>query len=211
MKTAMIWGAAGGIGQALVEELVARQWNVVAISRHDELMNGKATHSIYADVADAFSVQRATQATAFEVTSVDLWAYTAGDIIVSPVGEMKPDTWNRILSANLTGAYLAMHYSLPLLAPEAHIFFVSAISERLRLPGFSAYAAGKAGIEAFAESLRKEQRRHRVTTVRPSAVATTFWEKVPLKMPNGAMPAAKVAARMMAAYDERHSGVLDIA
>ena len=211
MKTAMIWGAAGGIGQALVDELVAQHWNVVAISRHDELMSDKATHSIYADVSDAFSVQRATQAAAFEVTGVDLWAYTAGDIIVSPVGEMKPDAWNRILSANLTGAYLAMHYSLPLLAPEAHIFFVGAISDRLRLPGFSAYAAGKAGIEAFAESLRKEHRGRRVTTVRPSAVATAFWEKVPLNMPNGAVPASKIAAKMMAAYDERHTGVLDLA
>lgn len=211
MKTAMIWGAAGGIGQALVDELVAQQWNVVAISRHDELMSGTATYSIYADISDAFSVQRATQAAAFEVTGVDLWAYTAGDIIVSPVGEMKPDAWNRILSANLTGAYLAMHYSLPLLAPEAHIFFVGAISERLRLPGFSAYAAGKAGIEAFAESLRKEQRGRRVTTVRPSAVATPFWERLPLNMPNGAVPASKIAAKMMAAYDEGHTGVLDLA
>jgi len=210
MKTAMIWGAAGGIGRALVDQLVADEWDVVAISRHDELLEHTAAHSIYADVSDPFSVQRAMQAAAFEVTEVDLWIYAAGDIVVTPVGDMKPDMWNRVLSANMTGAYLTTHYSLPLLAPNAHLFYIGAISERLRLPGFSAYAAAKAGVEAFAETVRKEQRQLRVTTVRPSAVATAFWEKVPLRMPAAAAPPSKIAGKIITAFEEGHTGVLDI-
>src|SRR5690606_21453919 len=107
--------------------------------------------SFHVDLGDAFSVQRATQAAAFEVTAIDVWVYAAGDIAAAPVEDMVPEVWNRILSANLTGAYLAAHYSLPLLAPEAHLFFIGAISERLRLPGLSAYSAAKAGLEALAE------------------------------------------------------------
>lgn len=207
----MIWGAAGGIGRALVEQLVAREWRVVALSRHDELFEGSAAIGINADVADPFSIQRAVQEAAYEVTEVDLWIYAAGDIVVAPVGDLKPDVWQRVLYANITGAYLTTHYSLPLLAPNAHLFYVGAISERLRLPGFSAYAAAKAGVEAFAETVRKEQRKLRVTTVRPSAVATAFWEKVPLKMPAGAAPPSKIANKIMTAYEEGHTGVLDIA
>jgi NAD(P)-dependent dehydrogenase (short-subunit alcohol dehydrogenase family) len=206
----MIWGATGGIGRALVDELLDKGWSVVAIARDDEALAGRVACSLRADVADAFSVQRAVQAAAHEVSEIALWVYAAGDITAAPVEEMTPPVWGRILAANLTGAYYTAHYSLPLLAPDAHLVFVGAISERLRLPGLSAYAAAKAGLEAFAEALRKEQRRRRVTVVRPSAVATPLWDKVSLRMPKDAPPPSKVAGRIVAAYEEGHSGVLDL-
>lgn len=210
MATAMVWGGTGGIGRALVDELVSREWTVVAVSRDEDALAARVACSLRADVADPFSVQRAVQAAAHEVDEIALWVYAAGDIVAAPVEEMAPVVWERILSANLTGAYQATHYSLPLLAPDAHLIFIGAISERLRLPGLSAYAAAKAGLEAFAEALRKEQRRRRVTIVRPAAVATPLWEKVPLRLPQGAPPPSKVAGRILAAYDEGHSGVLDL-
>ena len=210
MPTAMIWGANGGIGRALVEELNKRNWTVVAVSRDEDVLRDSVACSLRADVAEPFSVQRAVQAAAFEVSDIALWVYAAGDITAAPVADMNPETWNRILAANLSGAYLTAHYSLPLLAVNAHLVFVGAISERLRLPGLSAYAAAKAGLEAFAEALRKEQRGRRVTVVRPAAVATPLWDKVPLRMPKDAPPPAKVASRILAAYEEGHSGALDL-
>ena len=210
MATAMVWGATGGIGRALVDELLSREWTVVAVSRDEDALAARVACSLRADVADPFSVQRAVQAAAHEVDEIALWVYAAGDIVAAPVEEMAPAVWGRILSANLTGAYQATHYSLPLLAPDAHLIFIGAISERLRLPGLSAYAAAKAGLEAFAEALRKEQRRRRVTIVRPAAVATPLWDKVPLRLPKDAPPPSKVAGRILAAYDEGHSGVLDL-
>lgn len=210
MTTAMIWGASGGIGRALVEALNERHGTVVAVSRDEEALREVVACSLAADVGDAFSVQRAVREAALEVTEVNLWIYCAGDIAAAPVENMEPATWDRILSANLTGAYLTSHYSLPLLAPDAHMMFVGAISERLRLPGLSAYGAAKAGLEAFAETLRKEQRQRRVTVIRPSAVATPLWDKVPLRMPRDAASPANVAARVLSAYDEGHSGALDL-
>lgn len=210
MKTAMIWGAHGGIGRALVEMLSSQDWTTVAVSRHDEQMQEAASLSIYADVADPFSVQRAVQAAAFDISEVNLWIYTAGDITSAAVEDMNPAVWQRIMDANLNGAYLAAHYSLPLLAPDAHLFFVGAINERLRLPGLSAYAAAKAGLEAFGEALRKEQRKRRVTIVRPVAVDTPLWEKVPMRLPKDSPPPSKVAGRILAAMEEGHSGLLDL-
>lgn len=210
MSTAMVWGANGGIGRALVDELIAKDWTVVAVSRNEDALHGIATHSFHAEVGDPFSVQRAVQGAAFEVNAVDLWVYSVGDIVAAPVADMDSATWQRILASNLTGAYLTAHASLPLLSPTAHMVFVGAVSERLRLPGLSAYAAAKAGLEAFAETLRKEQRQRRVTIVRPSAVATPLWDKVPLRMPKDAAPPGKVAARILAAYSDGHSGVLDL-
>lgn len=211
MKTAMVWGAAGGIGRAVTEKLVANEWTVVGLSRADEIIRDAVTYSISVDVSDTFSVQRAAQAAAFEVSSVDLWVYTAGDIISAPLEDMAPSVWNRIVSANLTGAYLAAHYSLPLLANDAHMVFVGAISERLHLPGLSAYAAAKAGLEAMVDTLRKAQRQRRVSIIRPAAVATPLWQKVPLKMPRNATSPSELAEKIIQAYEQGQTGVLDLA
>ncbi len=210
MKSAMVWGAAGGIGRALVTQLKADGWTVVALGRHDEQVADLADCAVRADVGDAISVRNAVAAAAHEVSDVGLWVYSAGDIASAPVADMTPETWTRLVNANLTGAYLTTHYSLPLLATGAHLFYLGAVSERLRLPGLSAYAAAKSGLEAFAEALRKEQRGRRVTVVRPGAVATAFWDKVPLRLPKDAAPPEKVAARILAAYAEGHSGALDL-
>jgi NAD(P)-dependent dehydrogenase (short-subunit alcohol dehydrogenase family) len=210
MKNAMVWGAAGGIGRALVSGLKAEGWTVVALGRHDETVAGLADCAIGVDVSDPIRVRNAVAAAAYEVSDVALWVYSAGDIVSAPVADMSPETWSRIVGANLGGAYLATHYSLPLLASDAHLVYLGAVSERLRLPGLSAYAAAKAGLEAFAEALRKEQRGRRVTVVRPGAVATPFWDKVPLRLPKDAAPPEKAAARILAAHAEGHSGVLDL-
>ena len=134
------------------------------------------------ELGDAFSVQSAVTAISQAVSEVDLWVYAAGDIASLRVGDMQPSDWQRLMDANLGGAFLATHYSLPLLAEQAHLFYIGAVSERMRLPGLAAYAAAKAGLEAMAEVVRKESRR-KVTVVRPGAVDTPFWSKVPFKLP----------------------------
>ncbi|MGD8585594.1 MAG: SDR family NAD(P)-dependent oxidoreductase, partial [Chloroflexota bacterium] len=202
-KRAMIWGAAGGIGRALTEMLRDAGWQVIAVARDASELDAAVDVPIEADISDAFAVQSAVQAASFEVDEVDLWLYAAGDIVSAKVSEIGPGDWRRILDANLSGAYLATHFSLPLLAADAHVFYLGAISERLRLPGLSAYAAAKAGLEAFADALRKEQRGRRVTVVRPGAVATSFWDKVPMRLPKDAATPEKVAGRILQAYVDR--------
>jgi len=150
------------------------------------------------------------QLAGYEAEQIDLWIYTAGDIISSKVEEMTPAVWQRILDANLTGAFLAAHYSLPLLAPEAHLFFLGAVSERMQMPGLAAYAAAKAGLEAFGEAFRKEARKRKVTVVRPGAVNTALWQKVPFKMPGNAMSPQAVAQAILAAYADGHKGTLEL-
>jgi NAD(P)-dependent dehydrogenase (short-subunit alcohol dehydrogenase family) len=123
---------------------------------------------------------------------------------------MNADTWQRILDANLTGAYLAVNASEPLLQPDAHLFFLGAVSERLQLPSLSAYVAAKAGLEAFVATLGKEQRKRKVTIVRPGAVDTDFWDKVALSKPKDSADPDKVAQRIIAAYENGTKGQLDI-
>ncbi len=210
MQTAMIWGANGGIGRALTTQLRSHGWTVVGVARQADRLHGLADLAFEADVSKPHEVQQAVMAAGQEIDAVNLWVYTAGDIASTTVAEMTPDVWQRIMAANLTGAFLTTHYSLPLLAPDAHLFFVGAVSERMRMPGLSAYAAAKSGLEAFAEALRKEARKQKVTVVRPAAVNTTFWQKVPFRMPANALAPELVAERILTAYQEGFKGTLDI-
>ena len=210
MKTALVWGAGGGIGQAITAELVASNWQVVALGRHLAPVDGVAQLTIEADVAHEYDVQNGVMAAGMEIETADLYVYCVGDIMAQSVADMEFSQWQRILDANLTGAFLTTHHSLPLLAPDAGLIFLGAVSERLQLPKLSAYAAAKAGLEAFAESLRKEERRRQVLVVRPGAVATPLWDKVPMKQPTNAPFPEKVAKRILKAYDEGHSGPLDL-
>ena len=210
MPTSLLFGASGGIGRALVQKLTGDGWTVGAVSRHPHDLAGLTEFRYEADVANEFAVQQAVFAAAQELPPVDLWIYAAGDILSRPVAEMKADAWQRILTANLSGAYLATHYSLPLLAERAHLMYIGAYSEKLRLPGLTAYAAAKAGLEAFAAALAKEQRKLRVTVVRPGAVDTPLWSKMPARLPKTAMTPDALAGHIVAAYHAGTEGALDV-
>ncbi len=209
-KTAIVWGAGGGIGRALLQQLRDQDWKTIAIARKESDLESMTPHVIEADVSDPHQVQTAVYEAAMEVDSVNLWIYAVGDITSAKVADLEYESWNRILDANLTGAFLCTHYSLPILTEDAHLFYLGAVSERLRLPGLSVYAAAKAGLEAFGESFRKEERKKRVTIVRPAAAVTSLWDKVPMRVPADAPAPAKVAARILKAYEDGHTGVLDL-
>ncbi|MCU0509833.1 MAG: SDR family NAD(P)-dependent oxidoreductase [Anaerolineae bacterium] len=208
-RAAIVWGAGGGIGGGLVRRLAAEGWRVIAVTRRPDDVDG-AIASFDANVADPFSVQRAVMAAGQEAGEVDLFVYSAGDIVSQPVADMTPDGWRRVLDANLNGAFYATRYCLPLLSPAAPLIFVGAVSERMRLPGLSAYAAAKAGLEAFADALRKEERKRKVIVLRPGAVNTGFWAKVPFKMPAAALTVEQVAEKALEAIGNGSQGNIDL-
>ena len=210
MKTAMVWGASGGIGRALVSQLANAEWSVVAVTHQPTNLEDVTPHVLEADVASPYEVELAITSASQMVDEIDLWIYAAGDITSAKVADMLPDAWQRILDANLTGAFLTTHYSLPLLATEAHLIYLGAISERLRLPGLAAYAAAKVGLEALAEALAKEERKRRITVVRPGAVATPLWEKVPLRLPAAALSPEAAAQQILEAHQQGHKGLLNL-
>lgn len=210
MKTAMIWGAGGGIGRALVKQLDHEGWTVLAVSRHPEDLVDLTSHTIQADVTDPQEITEAVGVATRSVPEVDLFVYAVGTIVSDRVKRMTAETWCRVLGANLTGAFLTTHAMIPLLSPRAHLFFLGAYDDRLRLPGLSAYAAAKAGLDAFVDTLAKEQRRLHVTLVRPKAVDTTFWDQVPFKLPPGALTPDDVAKSILDAYKAGHEGHLDL-
>lgn len=210
MNSALVWGASGAIGQAVLNKLNAEGWKTAGIVRDSLNVPQIADFTFETKYENPGDIEETAYLVSQEMSDINLWCYAAGDISSEKVSEMSPIDWQRIINANLNSAFYAIHNFLPLLSENAHIFFIGALSERLRLPGLSAYAASKAGLEAFADALGKEERKKHVTIVRPGAVATPFWDKVPLRLPKDAAPAEKVAERIYEAYLDGHKGKLDL-
>jgi NAD(P)-dependent dehydrogenase (short-subunit alcohol dehydrogenase family) len=210
MKNALIWGASGGIGQAILGKLNSDGWTTIAVARDTSKLSSLVDHVFESPFDDPGRLEQTAYLISQEVDDINFWCYAAGDILRAKVSDMAPQDWQRIMSVNLTNAYYAIHYSLPLLVENAHIVFVGAVSERLKLPGLSAYAASKAGLEAFAAALSKEERKKRITVVRPGAVTTPLWDKVSLRLPAAAASPEKVAEKILEAYHSGHKGQLDL-
>jgi NAD(P)-dependent dehydrogenase (short-subunit alcohol dehydrogenase family) len=210
MRTALIWGAAGGIGRALVERLRAAEWDVLAVARDDTPLAAAGIESCAADLAREADVAAAAMWAARSAEQVDLWVYAAGDMLGRPLADTSAAEWGRIFAANVSGAHLALAHSLPLVAPGGHLVFVGAYVDRIALPKLGAYAASKAALDAYVAVLGKELRDRRVTNVRVGAVDTPLWDKAPFRLPKGARSADEVAGAIVAAHADGHRGNLDL-
>jgi NAD(P)-dependent dehydrogenase (short-subunit alcohol dehydrogenase family) len=210
MQKAIIWGSEGGIGRVILKEFHRQDWQTAAVARDITGLSADADWSYEADFTNPEQVRVVAEDLHQRNLVFDVFVFAGGDIGSQKLQEADSARWEEILDNNLTAPFIILQASLLLLREEAHIFFLGAVSERLQLPGLSAYAAAKSGLEAFAVSLAKEERRKRVTVVRPAAVATDLWEKVPFKQPEHAYQPAQVAQRIWEAYQEGHQGKLDL-
>jgi NAD(P)-dependent dehydrogenase (short-subunit alcohol dehydrogenase family) len=210
MKNAMVWGSSGAIGSAIINQLNREGWTTIGLSREASKSLPVAKLEFKVNFEDMQNLEETSYLISQEVDEVKFWVYAGGDIMYEKVADMTPGNWQSVVDANLNNVFSAVHYSLPLLAESAHMFIIGAVSERLRLPGLAAYAASKAGLEAFVETLAKEERKKRVTIVRPGAVTTPFWDKVPLNLPKDAASAEKIAGKIYEAYLSEHKGKLDL-
>lgn len=210
MPEALIWGASGGIGQALVRQLKVDGWRVYGAARQESRVPPEVDRAVHFDAGSPDSISAAAMIVAQETDGIDLMVYTAGAMQAVAIEDMHMQDWQRIMDANLTGAYLTTQGALGLLRESAHVAYIGAYVDKLTLPRFGAYAAAKAGLETLAGVLQKEHRQLKFTVVRPGAVDTPFWDDLPFKLPKGAIEPQAVAAAVIERYRSGEKGLLDL-
>lgn len=111
----------------------------------------------------------------------DLVVHNAGAGLAGPVVEQRPADVDRVLRLNLVAPMALTRALLPAMLQRGsgHLVFVTSIAGLLGVADEAAYAASKAGLGAFATSLRGEVagRGVRVTTVAPGVVDTDFFSR----------------------------------
>ncbi|TVR19001.1 MAG: SDR family NAD(P)-dependent oxidoreductase [Anaerolineaceae bacterium] len=210
MPDALIWGASGGIGAALVVALKSDGWRVFAAARDELKIPAEADATFTFNAANPDDTASVISLCAQQTDGFDFVAYTAGGLVASPLDKLTATDWGAIFDANVTGAFVAAQASLPLMHKGAHMMIIGAYVEKITLPRMGAYAAAKAALEPMVRVLGRENRKMKFSLVRPPAVDTPFWENVPFKLPDYAIQPQAVASAMIAHFKAGESGTLDI-
>ncbi|WP_310452583.1 3-oxoacyl-ACP reductase FabG [Sulfuritalea sp.] len=173
-STAIVTGAARGIGAAIAGCFARHGANVVLNSRSDstalketlaqiERSGGKAITSI-GDVADAGYVPSLVATALEHFGTVDILVNNAGVIKDRPLTFLKESEWDEVINTNLKGAYLCSKAAIkPMLQKRAgRIINISSITALSGRPGQTNYGAAKAGLIGFTKSLAREFAGHNV-------------------------------------------------
>jgi 2-hydroxycyclohexanecarboxyl-CoA dehydrogenase len=174
-RVALVTGASGGIGRAIVETLHAQGASVVAADLAEPTVDH--AFAIAMDVADEAAVDRGFTAVERELGPVQVLVLNAGVFVIEEFEALSLASWQLTIDINLTGAYLCARRALPGMR-EAGWGRVVAIGSSAGKTGGSkamaAYAASKAGVMALAKSIASEYAKHGVTAnaLAPSLIDT---------------------------------------
>lgn len=182
-KTAIITGAASGIGKATVEYFLNCNANVVLADRELEacktLANsldpqGKRTLCLLYDASSSQSAQDVAQRSAEHFGVIDYLATCAGIYQQSYVSEMTDEEWRRTQSVNLDGVFYITRAAAPLLRDGGAIVTVASIAAHVGGTGGHAhYGASKGGVVAYTRGLAKDLApRIRANSVSPGLIET---------------------------------------
>jgi NAD(P)-dependent dehydrogenase (short-subunit alcohol dehydrogenase family) len=180
-KVLLVSGGARGIGAATAAELT-RRGAMPVLADIDEAALAKSAADVGADtmtvVMDVTDFGACCAAVAQVVARYDrldgVWA-NAGIGVGGPAELVDPEAWARVIEVNLIGAFNTVRAALPeVIKARGHVAMTASLASFGHAPGLSAYAASKAGIEAFADSLRTEVAHQGVTvsTLHPTWIDT---------------------------------------
>jgi NAD(P)-dependent dehydrogenase (short-subunit alcohol dehydrogenase family) len=181
MPSVLITGAARGIGNALVEHLASRGWEVIAGVRSEqdaEAVTGLSPQRIYSVILDVTSADDIAALEGALPERLDALVNNAGIVVGGPMEAVSPDEWRKQLEINVIGQLAVAKAAIPRLRKSGgRIVFISSVNGRLSMPLFGAYCASKFALEAAADALRMELRPWDIPVViiEPAQTDTDIW------------------------------------
>ena len=163
-RVALVTGAARGIGKGIASSLLRAGWAVVlgdvdaaeGTRAAEELARLGSVEFIELDVADETSVQAAIELIEEDFGRLDGLVNNAGlaDPDTGPLEQLTLESWNRLLSVNLTGAFLVSRQCIGLLRDSggAIVNIASTRAEQSEV-NTEAYAASKGGLVALTHAM----------------------------------------------------------
>lgn len=172
-----VLGGAGGIGRALVADLVSRGEEVIVLDLEASLQRHRMqVETIAIDVLSQPAIDIAIAELSRRWKAIDGFVNLAGyNSRLQPLSQTSPDYFDDIIAGNLRGAFLSTKAVLPLMADGSSIVMVASGLGRFIRPNYGSYAAAKAGVIALANTFALEcAPKVRVNTVAPGLVDTAF-------------------------------------
>jgi NAD(P)-dependent dehydrogenase (short-subunit alcohol dehydrogenase family) len=187
--TAIVTGAASGIGRALAEELARRGCEVVLADLQGVLAKevasaigatGGRARAVKLDVTDFPAIERLVKETVKRTSRLDYIFNNAGIVIGGGVDLYGIADWNRVIDVNLRGVINGIQaaYQIMLAQGFGHIVNTASMAGLMPGPGNTAYTMTKQGVVGLSISLRGEAALMgvRVSVICPGVIRTPILE-----------------------------------
>lgn len=171
-RTAVVTGAASGLGLALARALAAEGMHLVlsdvdapglAQAARDLTGRGREVHALAGDVSRADDVERLAELARDRLGPVDLLCNNAGVSKSGLAWELTEHDWQWVLGVDLWGVVHGVRAFVPgMLAAEAagrpagHVVNTASMTALLPMPRMAAYSAAKSAVLALSESLQHD-------------------------------------------------------
>jgi 3-oxoacyl-[acyl-carrier protein] reductase len=195
-RAALVTGASRGLGQAIAASLIRDGADVMLAARDADVLAaagqeiaagrpdpGQKVVWQAADVAKAPDVESLVQQTVERLGRLDVLVCNAG--VYGPLGLIEDidwDAWVQAIEINLLGVVLCCRSAVPIMRKQGggKIVILSGGGATAPLPRVSAYAASKAAVVRFAETLAEETKESHidVNTVAPGALNTRLTDQI---------------------------------
>lgn len=189
-RTAIITGAATGIGAGVAKSLAAQGhrlalWDVKADIVHalakEITAGGGQAEAFEVDVSNRAAVTAAAEATRAALGPIGIIVTSAGIARFTPLLEIEPAEWDLILAVNLTGTFDCIRAVVPdmLEAGWGRIVTISSSSAQSGTRNMAHYVASKGGVISLTKALALELAGNGITanTIPPTLVDTPMVEE----------------------------------
>ncbi len=185
-RSALVTGAASGIGRAIAEDLAARAARVL-LADIDEASLARVASPLAgaiaqrADIASRDDCRALVERARRDLGGVDILVNNAGLQHVAPVEEFPEDRWEHIVRVVLVGAFLLTKYAIPDMYRKGwgRIVNISSLHGLVASPYKSAYVSAKHGLMGLTKTVALEAADRGVTVnaICPAYVRTPLVEK----------------------------------
>jgi NAD(P)-dependent dehydrogenase (short-subunit alcohol dehydrogenase family) len=186
-QTAVVTGAAQGIGLATARALLTAGAKVVladvneaALNQARALLGTERTLTVVCDVTRADSIAHLVSTTEQHLGPITIWINNAGLARHRWITDYTEEEIDLMLAVNLKGTILGSQAALRAMIPrrQGHIINVISTASLRGIPSETVYCAAKWGVRGFTQGLAEEAAPHRirVTALLPGGVDTAFWD-----------------------------------
>jgi short-subunit dehydrogenase len=188
VKSALVTGGSSGIGLALARMLREEGYELTLVARRPEKLAAAAeelgAEAVPANLSDEEECVRAVAAHNERWGGMDVLVNSAGIGIGGSFASLETKKIDLQINVNLRATLIVTREALPLLrTAQGQIFTLASIAGTMPVPGLSIYAATKAALISWTNSLNREEAESgiRATALCPAFVATpmTDWTGLP--------------------------------
>jgi len=158
-KTVMITGAGGNLAQAVISAFRSAGSLVIAVDRQAPRDLPEGMIGLAADVTNPEDVRRLVQEALEKAGRIDVLVNLVGGFAPGRLSETELTVWDKMLSLNLTAAFLLSRAALPVMVKQGagRIVHIAARAAVDPFPGAAAYIVAKSGLIALIKVLALEQ------------------------------------------------------